>query len=175
MSLPLGDVAPQASEKALGEALGEAWLLQLSQNLCVAIGRYELKYLETDYELIQVPGAPDYCNRCIHWQEQLIPVLEAPRLLQASTSSAVLASEAAGLAISGLAIVAYEGQGQGMGLGALAVVHPPSLVAIAASQALDLQALPPRLRSYSRACFAYQGQSLGCLNLGHLFSPFHDA
>ncbi|BFM16707.1 hypothetical protein R50073_28900 [Maricurvus nonylphenolicus] len=169
MSQAQSAVLPQTSV----EQLGEAWLLHLSQHLCVAVGRYELKYLETDYELIQVPGAPDYCNRCIHWQGQLIPLLEAVQLLQDFVSSkSSLASE-----VSGLAIVAYELQGggdsQGMGLGALAVTRPPTLVGISAEQALDLQALPPRLRQHSRACFTYQGQSLGCLNLGHLFSPFH--
>jgi CheW-like domain len=174
--------------------LGQAWILTLSPELQVVIGRYELKYLESGTSLIKVPGAPDYCNRMIHWREQLVPVMNLPRLLycphychlnregqDASTPDHCNGCIDQSME-SGLAMVAFRSE-QGMAYGAFPLVEAPKLITVFADHVLPIANLKsgsghglrsdPRLEALqliSQAAIRYRQQPVALLSLARLFS-----
>ncbi|TNF39003.1 MAG: hypothetical protein EP315_00425 [Gammaproteobacteria bacterium] len=52
-----------------------AWVLQVDRVARVAVGRMEIIHVVHEPEFIQVPCAPEHCNRIILWNNKIIPVM----------------------------------------------------------------------------------------------------
>src|SRR6187402_2397137 len=78
-----------------------AWILPISQDVSVAVGRYELKYIEYISAGVTLPGVPAYCEQGFVWRNRFIPALDIQNLVSRRRVSAPAGEQLA-------AIVAYE-------------------------------------------------------------------
>lgn len=59
-----------------------AWLLELGENVCVAVGERELQYLLADLPKFNfISNAPSYCNKVFVWQGEIVPVMDIAQLI----------------------------------------------------------------------------------------------
>ena len=62
-----------------------AWLLECSDALTVAVADHEIVECVQPDQLFEVPTAPGYCRSVIPWQGRLVPVLDMASAFQAGT------------------------------------------------------------------------------------------
>ena len=64
---------------------GNAWLLECSDSLTVAVGDHEIVECVQPERAYAVPTTPGYCHHVIPWQGRLVPVLDMAEAFQAGT------------------------------------------------------------------------------------------
>ena len=57
-------------------SVSDAWLLEPSDSLLMAIGDHEMVEFVQAATSFPVPGTPDYCRHVVFWQNNLVPVID---------------------------------------------------------------------------------------------------
>lgn len=141
-----------------------AWLLPIGGGVTVALGRYQLKYIEYPEQLVTLPGLPAYCEQGFIWREQFVPILN---LLGLATRRRLAETRAEKM----VAVVAYEQAGQSsLGIGALNLEGPPQHVTLAPDQAEASSQLDGVWALLASAAFRTQDSVYPVLNLEQLFN-----
>lgn len=142
----------------------KAWILPLSENLSVALGHAELKYLEQIDKPVAAPGLPAHCKQGFLWRGQLIPILDLCQWVNPQRPP--ITDEQL------VAIVAYQPKaGQELQLGALSLSAVPKLVEVDPDEAQPAENLPMPWRTLAHAAFQQGQNHYPVLNLSGLFSP----
>lgn len=138
----------------------DAWLLPVADDVTIAIGRYELKYIEHvaagDLKT-SLKGAGDF-----FWRGRYIPVLDIAALAEVKTLPPV-----AGERI--VAIVAYEDLAGNLLMGAIFLVDVPQMIHIHPSQNVAVEFMPHPWPQLAHAAFSYHQRDYPVLNLSALF------
>ena len=152
-----------ASQKTAAMAELSAWLLPISATQSVAVGRYELKYIEYVDAVVSVPGLPAFCEQGFVWRNRFIPALDLWRLLTRRRMPNQASQHLA-------AIVAYENALGELAMGAFLLAGVPKLVAVAPAQSVAVEALPQEWQPLALAAFTVEGTIYPVLDVGCLFN-----
>ncbi len=150
--------SPQGAE---GQELA-AWLLPISPTQSVAVGRYELKYIEYVDAVVDLPGVPAFCEQGFVWRNRFIPALDLWSLL---TRRRMPVNNAEHLA----AIIAYENAQGDLAAGAILLAGVPKLVAVTPSQGVPIAELHEEWQLLAQAAFKDENTLYPVLNLRCLF------
>jgi hypothetical protein len=150
-------VETDASVQELG-----AWILPISASASVAVGRYELKYIEYISACVALPGLPAFCEQGFVWRNRFIPALDIQSLL---TRRRVPSADTEQLA----AIIAYENAQGELAMGAILLRGVPKLSAVKPSQSIPLTELTPELQLLAQAAFKDENNCYPVLDLRSLF------
>lgn len=154
----MGDLAEKtASTSAMG-----AWILPVSANACVAVGRYELKHIEYIKNCITLPGLPAFCEQGFLWHDQFIPALDVHSLVTRRRMSSGEGEQMA-------AIVAYEDSSGELSVGAILLRGVPKLVKVNAEQSIAVSELASEWQLLAAAAFKDEQSSYPVLDLRGLF------
>ena len=123
-----------------------AWILPISQDVSVAVGRYELKYIEYISAGVTLPGVPAYCEQGFVWRNRFIPALDIQNLVSRRRVSAPAGEQLA-------AIVAYENASGEIDLGAILLRGIPKLIGIAPQQSVAVSQLQTEWQLLAQAAF----------------------
>lgn len=145
------------SEEKLG-----AWLLPIDKATSVAIGRYELKYIEYINESVRLPGLPSYCEQGFVWREQFIPALDLHELI---TRRRTHQNDGERIA----AIIAYENSQGSIAMGAIFLQGVPRLLEVSAEQSLAINQLGAPWQLLAHAAFKTDDNTYPVLDLRALF------
>ena len=63
-----------------------AWLMQIDRLTRVAVGQLELIHIISSPEYIEVPKAPEYCQRVVYWNHKMIPVIDISMLVTGTST-----------------------------------------------------------------------------------------
>lgn len=146
---------------ANGANLG-AWLLPISANASVAVGRYELKHIEYVSDCITLPGLPAFCESGFVWRDQFIPALDLYSLV---THRRHATAEGERMA----AIVAYEDTRGEICVGAILLRGVPKLVNVTPAQSIAVADLASEWQLLAAAAFKDGQASYPVLDLRSLF------
>jgi hypothetical protein len=149
-------------ESQIPTTLG-AWLLPVGDGLQVAVGQFELKYIEHVQDAGSLPGLPAFCERGFVRRKRFIPLLDLPALM---ARKRLVAAKSEVLA----AIVAHQNAQGEIEFGAILLQEAPRLISLAPDQALALGDLPEICRLFSVAAFSHEGIPYAVLDLNSLFS-----
>ncbi len=162
----MSDLHSQATELDSGaqDAAQElaAWILPISATASVAVGRYELKYIEYISTCVSLPGLPAFCEQGFVWRNRFIPAVDIHSLL---TRRRLPATEGEQLA----AIIAYETALGELAMGAILLRGVPKLSSVKPSQSVALTELNPELQLLAQAAFKDANHLYPVLDLRSLF------
>lgn len=156
---------PIQSARVEGESIAQelsAWILPISSSASVAVGRYELKYIEYISACVVLPGLPAFCEQGFVWRNRFIPVLDIQSLL---TRRRVPTTDSEQLA----AIIAYENAQGELTMGAILLRGVPKLSVVKPSQSIPLAELNPELQLLAQAAFKDENNRYPVLDLRSLF------
>lgn len=154
-------VAVDSVTRNLAPELG-AWILPISATASVAVGRYELKYIEYISACVSLPGLPAFCEQGFVWRNRFIPAIDIHSLL---TRRRLPATEGEQLA----AIIAYENALGELATGAILLRGVPKLSSVKPSQSVALTELSPELQLLAQAAFKDENNLYPVLDLRSLF------
>jgi chemotaxis signal transduction protein len=139
-----------------------AWILPISPTQSVAVGRYELKYIEYVDTIVTLPGLPAFCEQGFIWRNRFIPALDLWSLL---TRRRIPATSTEHLA----AIIAYENTHGELAVGAILLAGVPKLLGVAATQSVALTDLHQEWQLLAQAAFRDENTIYPVLDLRGLF------
>ena len=139
-----------------------AWILPISSTQSVAVGRYELKYIEYVDAVVELPGLPAFCEQGFVWRNRFIPALDVWSLL---TRRRMPVTNVEHLA----AIIAYENAQGEIALGAILLAGVPKLLAIAPAQSVAVTELQQEWQLLAQAAFKDENTLYPVLDLRCLF------
>lgn len=139
-----------------------AWLLPISPTQSVAVGRYELKYIEYVDAVVSLPGLPAFCEQGFMWRDRFIPALDVWSLL---TRRRMPSQNSEHLA----AIIVYENAQGDLAVGAILLAGVPKLVAVAPAQSVAITELHQEWQLLAQAAFKDENTIYPVLNLRCLF------
>ena len=139
-----------------------AWILPVSANACVAIGRYELKHIEYIKNCVTLPGLPAFCELGFVWHEQFIPALDVHSLVTRRRMNSVEGEQMA-------AIVAYENSSGELSVGAILLRGVPKLVKVSPAQSIAVSELASEWQLLATAAFKDDQSNYPVLDLRSLF------
>ena len=148
-------------DKPVSQALG-AWVLPIGHGASVAVGRFELKYIEYVATGVTLPGLPAYCERGFVWRDRFIPVLDLCSLIERRRAP-VLEGEQM------VAVIAYENMQNQLELGAILLQGVPKLLAINPEQSAAIEDLNATWQPLAHAAFSVDDQLYPVLDLRSLF------
>jgi hypothetical protein len=154
--------AASASPTESGVQELAAWILPISPTQCVAVGRYELKYIEYVDSVVGLPGLPAFCEQGFVWRNRFIPALDLWSLL---TRRRMPATNAEHLA----AIIAYENAQGEISIGAILLAGVPKLIAVAPAQSVAVTELHQEWQLLAQAAFKDENTLYPVLDLRCLF------
>lgn len=154
-------VATDSVAKDVVEDLA-AWILPISSTASVAVGRYELKYIEYISACVSLPGLPAFCEQGFVWRNRFIPALDIQSLL---TRRRLPVAEGEQLA----AIIAYENAQGELAMGAILLRGVPKLSSVKPSQGVALSELSNELQLLAQAAFKDGDYLYPLLDLRSLF------
>lgn len=140
-----------------------AWLLPIDESTSVAIGRYELKYIEYINASVRLPGLPSFCEQGFLWRNHFIPALDVHQLVARRRESHDLNEERM------VAIIAYENAKGKIELGAIFLRGIPRLLPVKPDQSVALSNLAPTWQLLAHAAFQEGEQCYPVLDLRGLF------
>lgn len=123
-----------------------AWLLPVSPDVTVAVGRYELKYIEYINSCVTLPGVPAFCEQGFVWRNRFIPALDIYSLV---TRRRMPLPDGEQLA----AIIAYENAVGTIEMGAILLRGVPKLLSVKPEQSVAISELRREWQLMSQAAF----------------------
>jgi chemotaxis signal transduction protein len=139
-----------------------AWLLPISPTQSVAVGRYELKYIEYVESVVSLPGLPAFCEQGFVWRNRFIPALDLWSLL---TRRRMPNQNSEHLA----AIIAYENAQGDLREGAILLAGVPKLIKVNPSQSIATSELHQEWQLLAQAAFKDENTTYPVLDLRSLF------
>jgi hypothetical protein len=140
-----------------------AWILPVSAQASVAVGKYELKYIEYIDHCVSLPGLPAFCEQGFVWRNRFIPVLDIHSLI---TRRRMPGTDKEQLA----AIIAYENTQGELSMGAILLRGVPKLSMVKPVQSISLTDLAPEFQLLSHAAFKDGDNLYPILDLPSLFN-----
>lgn len=159
-NLVVSEGTPVAPSSAAPEL--SAWLLPISSTQSVAVGCYELKYIEYVDAVVSLPGLPAFCEKGFMWRDRFIPALDVWSL---STRRRMQNQSSEHLA----AIIVYENAQGDLAVGAILLAGVPKLVAVAPAQSVAVTELKQEWQQLAHAAFKDERTVYPVLNLRCLF------
>ncbi len=143
--------------------VSDAWLLETNHSLSIAIGDHEMvEYIHAP-ACFSVPGSPEYCNKVLSWQDNLVPVMDL----------GILLGQPAIEVGSFTSLVAYQDQPRSpLQYLAIKVRSAPDKIRVDDSQVCEL----PKgngadlLMPLCLSCFTHEGQPVVILDIARLCS-----
>lgn len=151
------ELTTQGVAKELG-----AWILPISASTSVAVGRYELKYIEYISTCVSLPGLPAFCEQGFVWRNRFIPAVDIHSLLTRRRLPVVEGEQLA-------AIIAYENALGELAMGAILLRGVPKLSSVKPSQSVALTELSPELQLLAQAAFKDEDHLYPVLDVRSLF------
>lgn len=139
-----------------------AWILPIGHGVSVAVGRYELKYIEYVDVNLTLPGLPAYCERGFVWRDHFIPALDIYSLVERRRLATVVGEQT-------VAIIAYENAEHHIEMGALLLQGVPKLVSVAPTQSVPMSQVSPAWERFAHAAFKDENGVYPVLDLSCLF------
>jgi chemotaxis signal transduction protein len=146
-------------------AQSKAWILDLNDEDCVAIGNQQMvEYiLASDVKIMPLPLTPAYSLGVLAWREQMIPVIDIGRLL--SNPGAELP------AMTGVMVLAYQqAPGEPIEHGAIVLRSAPRDITVNSDMSCPLPIASAAWKTLAIACFSDQGHEIPVLNAKQVFS-----
>lgn len=140
-----------------------AWLLPIDATVSVAVGRYELKYIEYISASIRLPGLPAYCEEGFLWRDRFVPALDLHELL---TRRRTPPSDKERM----VAIISYDNAQGDLDFGAIFLRGAPRLLQIRPEQSVALATLDSPWQLLAHAAFNDGEHAYPVLDLGSLFN-----
>lgn len=138
-------------------AVTDAWLLEVSPQVRVAVGIREVLQLLDWQDAHPVPLTPGCCQQVVFWREKILPVMDLSLRLGGSATGCNL-----------LALVAYQDiVRQSAGLGTLMLAAPPRRISVADTQACPC---PENLKELALAAFEFEKNVIPILDLAKVFA-----
>ncbi|EIJ43793.1 chemotaxis signal transduction protein [Beggiatoa alba B18LD] len=140
-----------------------AWLLDFGRGLQAAVGLHEMSQVVLTPTVFEVPYTPHYCSEILSWQDQLLPVVDVPSLLEGQK---VFRSQQD---VIGIAV--YQKSLVNIGYAGVHLANLPTSLFVSDDQAC---ALPPQLQYWQPlaiACFNLDNTVVPIIDLARLFSP----
>jgi chemotaxis signal transduction protein len=139
-----------------------AWILDLGDGLCAAVGERQALHTFNNPELFDIPATPPHCRQVLIWRDHILPVMDV---------AAWLRGRAAQARPPGVVIVAFQDQpGQPSAYGALALTSIPRRTWVSDEQACELPADLPGWQRLAISCFAEGDRQIPILDLPYIFS-----
>jgi hypothetical protein len=157
----MSQVASASQDESVTQDLA-AWILPISATQSVAVGHYELKYIEYVNALVGLPGLPAFCEQGFVWRNRFIPALDLWSLL---TRRRMPTNNAEHLA----AIIAYENAQGELAMGAILLAGVPKLLAVTPGQSVALTELHQEWQLLAQAAFRDENALYPVLDLRSLF------
>jgi chemotaxis signal transduction protein len=139
-----------------------AWVLPISPETSVAIGRYELKHIEFINTSISLPGLPAFCEQGFVWRNHFVPMLDLQSLISRRRMAATQTEQLA-------AIIAFERSQGDLAIGAILLRGVPKLVRVAAAQSVATGELDSDWQRFALAAFRDNNRLYPVLDLRCLF------
>jgi len=140
-----------------------AWILPIHSQTSVAVGKYELKYIEYINHCVSLPGLPAFCEQGFIWRNRFIPALDIHSLI---TRRRLPVTDKEQLA----AIIAYKNTQGDMAMGAILLQGVPKLCVVKPQQSVSLADIAPEFQRLSHAAFKEGNNFYPVLDLPALFS-----
>lgn len=157
----ISHTAPARPNESHTEDLA-AWILPISPTQSVAVGRYELKYIEYVDAVVALPGLPAFCEQGFIWRNRFIPALNLWSLLTRRRMPATTEEHLA-------AIIAYENTLGELAVGAILLAGVPKLLPVAATQSVAVTELQQEWQLLAQAAFRDENTIYPVLDLRGLF------
>lgn len=139
-----------------------AWLLQCSETLTVAVGDHEIIECIQSQDEHPVPLAPHYCNSVLVWQNRMVPILDLAKAIgldepENSTSIACLLNY-------------QQAPHQPLQQVALRVRKNPEKIYVDDAQAADLSEATTNVlfESIALGCFLHGHQAIAIIDIAKL-------
>lgn len=139
-----------------------AWLLPIDNATSVAVGRYELKYIEYVSSSVRLPGLPAYCEEGFVWRNRFIPAIDIHELVAHRRTRP---SESERMA----AIIAYENNQGKIEIGAIFLRGIPRLMQIKPEQSVAVTTLETPWQLLAHAAFTAEDKCYPVMDLRALF------
>lgn len=159
--MDLQDCIQRENGEVTEDALA-AWILPISPTQSVAVGRYELKYIEYVNNIVDMPGLPAFCERGFVWRNRFLPALDLWSLF---TRRRMPAQNEEHLT----AIVAFENKSGAVDLGAILLAGVPKLMAVQPTQSVSVGELRSEWQLIAQAAFKDHQHLYPVLDLTSLF------
>jgi len=141
----------------------DAWLMQIDDFSRVAIGQLELIHIIASPEYIEVPKAPEYCQRVIVWNDEIIPVIDISILMD----HAIPCFHQNAIAV----VIYHDENNQVLKYGGIQLFDTPVLAKVSNTQAVIRADMQDRWEAVALSCFKDEEDELiPVLDLKRLFS-----
>ena len=141
----------------------DAWLLECSDTLAIAVSDQEMvEFIDTPLRF-EVPGSPEYCSAVVLWLDNLIPIMDI----------AVLLGNPPDETKTRVNLLTYqEKPGEDLQQLAISVVRAPQKILVDDEQASELpeQIISSVLMPISLSCFSHGGKPVVILDVARLGS-----
>lgn len=158
----LGQSPQTIASSALPETELGAWVLPVGPDVAVAVGRYELKYIEYVKECVTLPGLPAFCQQGFMWHDRFIPVLDVHSLITRKRIPHVEGEQM-------VAIVAHENSQGVIELGAILLRGVPTLLRVSPQQSVAVTELQTEWQLLAHAAFGVDDKVYPVVDLRCLF------
>lgn len=142
----------------------DAWLLVIDDSLLIAIGEHEMvEFINTPISFT-VPGAPQYCDSVLFWQQKMAPIMDIPTLLGRTEPESRTTM---------MGLVAYqEKPGVAVKQLALHLKEAPQKIRVEDEQACDLpeEISDSLLAPICLSCFEHNNRAVVIIDIARLCS-----
>lgn len=141
-----------------------AILLDVGENVSVAIARHEFVEVLAETKSFRVPASPPDCDMLISWRGELIPAIDLRSLVEMDDSGNSLSRDLA-------LVVAYQPKArEPLRYACLWLSNYPRVISVSDKQGCDL---PPEKQNWleiSLSFFSLEGETVPILDLPRIFS-----
>ena len=139
-----------------------AWVLNINESLHVSVSQLELVHIINEPYYIKVPGAPDYCNKIIIWNDNILPVVNIANLAGNHGSAS---------RYNVVAVIIYRDHDEQVHYGGISLISSPELEYVNNSHVCTLPDLSYLLQETSLSCFTCKkGRKIPIIDSSRLFS-----
>ena len=147
------------------ETAASAWVLEVADNIRVAISQHEMNHIDECSNLIKIPKAPVWCDQVMLWKNQIVPVMDFVRIYDPEYQS----NGVAGASIMVAIVRVYDNSEQKISYGAIRILQPPILEKISNKQASKKQDIDQRWNGISVSAFNHKQTIVPVLDIKSLF------
>jgi len=157
--------AEHSGADVVTETAASAWVLEVADNISVAISQYEMNHIDESSGLIKVPKAPVWCDHVMLWKNQVVPVMDFIKIYDPEYRSSDVAYDSIMVAI----VRVFDDSEQKINYGAIRILQPPVLEKISNKQASKKQEIDQKWNGISVSAFNYKQTVVPVLDIKSLF------
>lgn len=139
-----------------------AWIMNIDGNLFASVSQMELVHIINDPYYTNIPGAPDYCQNVITWNDNILPVVDLCNLLKDANSNTMTGV---------VAVIIYRDINDEINYGGIILAESPNLEFVQNNQLCPLPDYSSHLHEISLSCFeSKDGHKVPILDITKIFS-----